>query len=169
MSFLDFIEPFSPNCPACARHAPYMLRHAAAAIPPISQPMHCASVTGRAHALAIRVAFGSVAGDCSRRDLPSGLLLAPLRACQVHRFPPGGPSRFTCAAPLLPFCVGCVVATQLRTGECGAAVGGARGAQTRTPQCVPVCPQNWCERPFTRGHCSTRSYPPNQPLGGGWV
>ena len=116
------------SCPACVRHAPYMLRHAAAAIPPISQPMHCASVAGRAHTLAIWVAFGGVAGDSSRRDLPSGLLLVPLRACQVHRFPPGGPSRVTRAAPLLPFCVGCVVATQLRTGECGAAAGGAWGA-----------------------------------------
>ena len=122
------IRTDGPSYLACARHAPYMLRHAAAAIPPISQPMHCASVTGRAHTLAIWVAFGGVAGDSSRRDLPSGLLLAPLRACQVHRFPPGGPSRVTRAAPLLPFCVGCVVATQLRTGECGAAVGGAWGA-----------------------------------------
>ena len=81
-------------------HAPCMLRHAAAAIPPISQPMHCASVTGRAHTLAIWVAFGGVAGDSSRRDLPSGLLLAPLRACQVHRFPPGGPR----ALRVLPHC-----------------------------------------------------------------
>ena len=70
MSFLNFIEPFSLNCPACARHASYMLRHAAAAIPPISQPMHCASGTGRAHTLAIWVAFGGVPGNPSRRDLP---------------------------------------------------------------------------------------------------
>ena len=76
---------------ACTRRAPCMLRHAAAAILPISQPMHCASVTGRAHTLAIWAAFGGVAGDSSRGNLPSGLLLVPLRACQVHRFPPGGP------------------------------------------------------------------------------
>ena len=90
---------------------------------------HVGGMDGRAHTLAIWVAFRGVAGDSSRRDLPSGLLLAPLRACQVHRFPPGGPraSRVR-AAPLLPFCVGCIVATQLRTGECGAAVGAARGA-----------------------------------------
>ena len=122
------IRTDGPSCLACARHARYMLRHAAVAIPPISQPMHCASVAGRAHTLAIWVAFGGVVGDSSRRDWPSGLLLAPLRACQVHRFPPRGPSRVTRAAPLLPFGVGCVVATQLRTGECGAAVGGAWGA-----------------------------------------
>ena len=85
---------------ACTQHAPYMLQHAAAAIPPISQLMHCASVTGRAHTLAIWAAFGGVAGDSIRRDLPSGLLLAPLRACQVHRFPPGGPR----ASRVLPHC-----------------------------------------------------------------
>ena len=124
------IHTDGPSYLACARHARYMLQHAAAAIPPISQPMHCASVTGRAHALAIWVAFGSVAGDSIRRDLPSGLLLVPLRACQVHRFPLGGPR----ALRVLPHCcptafgVGCVVATQLRTGECGAAVGGVQGA-----------------------------------------
>ena len=55
---------------------------------------------GHMHTLAIWVAFGSVAGDSIRRDLPSALLLAPLRACQVHRFPPGGPR----ASRMLPHC-----------------------------------------------------------------
>ena len=45
-------------------------QYAEAAIPPISQPMHCASGTGRAHTLAIWVAFGGVPGNPSRRDLP---------------------------------------------------------------------------------------------------
>ena len=82
----------------------------------------------RAGHTAIWVAFGSVAGDSIRRDLPSGLLLAPLRACQVHRFPPWGALARHACCPTAAILCGCVVATQLRTGECGAAVGGAWGA-----------------------------------------
>ena len=56
-------------------------------------------VAGRAHTRAIWAAFEGVAGDSSRRDLPSGLLLGPLRPCQVHRFPPGGPRALRVRCP----------------------------------------------------------------------
>ena len=96
----------SPSYLACAQDSPCMLRHAAAAILPISQPAHCASFPGRARTLAMRATFGCVPGNSSWRDLPSGLLLVPLRACQVHTFPTRGPLHVTCAAALLPFGMG---------------------------------------------------------------
>ena len=102
------IRTDGPSYLACARHARYMLRHAAVAIPPISQPMHCASVAGRAHTLAIWVAFGGVVGDSIRRDWPSGLLLAPLCMCQVCTkctdFPWGALAHHTCCPTAAIWC-----------------------------------------------------------------
>ena len=79
---------------------------------------------GHTPALAISVAFGGVAGDSNRRDWPSGLLLVPLRVCQVHRLPPGGAlARHVC-------CPTAAILCGVRSGY-PAAYGGVRGCSRR--------------------------------------
>ena len=132
-SFL--MNPSAPMVRASShalRHAPCMLMHAAAAIPPISQTDALCIQCGycRAHTQAIWVAFGGVPGNSSWRDLPSGLLLAPLRTCQVHIFPPGGPRARHVCCPTAAICcgegTGCVTAFG-RVRGCGRR-RAARGA-----------------------------------------